>query len=226
MPFELESVVPWGRNLDDYIRMFNLTDEDLDKKIIGFGDGPASFNAEMAGLGKRVISIDVIYDFSRRELSERIEETRREVLAQTEKNRDIFVWKQIRDIGHLESRRMGAMTIFLDDFESGKEEGRYVTHELPARTAYAGLEFDLALCSHLLFLYAGLGLQFHTDTIDEMLRISGEARIFPLADLNAEKPPFLDDIIGIYSPAFSVNIIKTGYEFHRNADSMLVIKRK
>ena len=60
MAFELKNIVPWGRTLDEYKRMFNLTEQDLSKKIISFGDGPASFNSEMNHLKKTVVSLDPI----------------------------------------------------------------------------------------------------------------------------------------------------------------------
>ena len=44
---KLNEVVPWGRTLQEYKLMFNLSEIDLNKKILGCGDGPASFNAEM-----------------------------------------------------------------------------------------------------------------------------------------------------------------------------------
>ena len=44
MAFQLDSVVPWGRNLEEYKLMFGLDDSDISKKIAGFGDGPACFN--------------------------------------------------------------------------------------------------------------------------------------------------------------------------------------
>ncbi len=68
MAFELKDVVPWGRNLDEYINMFGLTDFDLNKRIISFGDGPASFNCEMTNLNRKVISLDPIYQFSKSEV--------------------------------------------------------------------------------------------------------------------------------------------------------------
>lgn len=37
--FKLNDVVPWGRNLNEYKLMFNLSYEDFSKKIAGFGDG-------------------------------------------------------------------------------------------------------------------------------------------------------------------------------------------
>ena len=33
MAFQLNSVVPWGRNMEEYIRMFRLNESDLSKKI-------------------------------------------------------------------------------------------------------------------------------------------------------------------------------------------------
>lgn len=45
MAFQLNSVVPWGRNIDEYREMFLLSDDDMKMNIAGFGDGPASFKA-------------------------------------------------------------------------------------------------------------------------------------------------------------------------------------
>jgi hypothetical protein len=61
---KLEEVVPWGRTLEEYQSMFSLLETDLSAKILGCGDGPASFNAEMTELGHSVVSIDPVYQFS------------------------------------------------------------------------------------------------------------------------------------------------------------------
>ncbi|MBN1646414.1 MAG: hypothetical protein JW874_00155 [Spirochaetales bacterium] len=55
MALTYDEVVPWGRNYREYCDMFDLSPEDLDKKIIGCGDGPASFNYEMKQNGRRLI---------------------------------------------------------------------------------------------------------------------------------------------------------------------------
>ncbi len=52
---KLEEVVPWGRTLAEYQSMFSLSETDLTAKILGCGDGPASFNAEMMKLGYSVV---------------------------------------------------------------------------------------------------------------------------------------------------------------------------
>src|SRR5260370_30292561 len=47
----LHEVVPWGRSLDEYRAMFALSEGDLQGRLLGCGDGPASFNAELTALG-------------------------------------------------------------------------------------------------------------------------------------------------------------------------------
>ncbi len=74
---------------------------------------------------------------------------------------------------------MEAMEEFLRDFEQGQDEGRYLRCELPQLPLADG-QFDLALCSHLLFTYSGqLSCEFHCQAILEMCRVAGEVRVFP-----------------------------------------------
>lgn len=134
--FTLDSVVPWGRNLSEYGRMFLLTEEDMRKRIAGFGDGPASFNAEATKLGYDVISLDPIYNFSQDQLMERIEQVRDVVMGQVRSNLENYEWTMIRDPDELEAIRMSAMGTFLDDFEKGMEERRYIPFEFPDRTPF------------------------------------------------------------------------------------------
>jgi hypothetical protein len=45
MVVKLDKVIPFGRSLDEYTKIFSLSKSDLNRKILGVGDGPASFNA-------------------------------------------------------------------------------------------------------------------------------------------------------------------------------------
>jgi hypothetical protein len=63
MAMQLERVVPFGRSLDEYVKMFNLTAADLQTSLLSVGDGPASFNAEGTKLGYKIKSIDPLYVF-------------------------------------------------------------------------------------------------------------------------------------------------------------------
>ena len=67
---KLEHVVPFGRSLDEYQQMFNLSEGDLSRNILGVGDGPASFNAEMLKRGHPVTSLDPLYELSGKEIEQ------------------------------------------------------------------------------------------------------------------------------------------------------------
>lgn len=225
MAFELNSVVPWGRTLEEYEKIFMLTKDDLDKKIISFGDGPASFNAEMNELGKEVTSIDPIYQFTVDQLNKRIDETSLQVINQTRKNKGNFVWDTIKSVNDLQEIRMKAMRNFLLDFEKGLIDKRYIAHSLPDKTSFANDEFELGLSSHFLLLYSTLGFKFHRAAIREMMRICSEVRIFPILTLDAKVPEFLTELLEVLSQDYQTEIKKVPYEFQKGGNEMLVIKK-
>ncbi len=226
MAFELKNTVPWGRTLEEYKSMFNLTDADLNKQIASFGDGPASFNYEMTMQGKSVTSLDPIYQFSKTALINRIEETKDTVIQKMRENQNNFIWTSIKNVDELETIRMNAMSSFIADFEQGKMEKRYIAHELPQKTSFKEQTFELGLSSHFLILYSKLGLDFHINSITEMLRICKEVRIFPLLNLNAEKSEVLYDIINVFEKDFNVSIESVDYEFQKEGNKMLRIQQK
>jgi hypothetical protein len=224
MAFELSTVVPWGRTLEEYKIMFALSEADLKKSIASFGEGPASFNAEMKKLNYNVVSFDPIYAFTKEQLIGRIQETKDIVMEQTRKNKDNFCWTTIKDLNELEKIRMDAMNNFILDFEEGLKENRYIPHELPNKTNFLEKHFDIGLSSHFLLLYSKLGLDFHIKAINEMLRICKEIRIFPILDLDAKVSNLLEEIIKYYANSYDVSIIETNYEFQKNGNKMLLIQ--
>ena len=98
MPFKYNTIVPWGRSFEEYRDMFHLTPADLDKRILGCGDGPACFNSIMTKNGKHVVSIDPIYALTAKDIEKRINETYNDVINKTKKNKEKFVWTKIRDV--------------------------------------------------------------------------------------------------------------------------------
>ena len=225
---ELEKIVPWGRNLSEYVAMFMLTNEDLNSKMLGCGDGPSSFNTEVDLNDGSVVSIDPLYAYSKQEIMQRIDEVTAEVMEQVVKNKDNFVWKIITSTGMLYEMRIEAMTEFLIDYNEGKEEGRYLAEALPA-LSFEDEQFDLALSSHFLFLYSEhLDEDFHMKALLEMLRVAKEVRVFPLVDLKGEKSVHVEGVVKeLTALGYDASIIKTGYEFQKGGNKMLkIISRK
>ena len=227
MAFSLDQVVPWGRSYDEYAAMFALSASDLGGCILGCGDGPAAFNSVLTQRGGRAVSADPVYQFSADEIRGRIAATYPEVMEQTRRNRQEFVWRNIASVEELGRVRMAAMGEFLADYPAGRRERRYVAASLPELPFADGL-FDLALCSHFLFLYSGqLSEDFHVQAIGEMCRVAREARVFPLLELGAVKSRHLDSILArLASEGFDARIQAVPYEFQRGGDRMLRVSRK
>lgn len=225
MPITYDRVVPWGRSFDEYARMFGLTEHDLTRKIVGCGDGPASFNKTMRERGNPMVSIDPIYQFNAAQIRQRIEETYQQVMEQTRQNADKFLWTTIPSVEELGRIRMNAMTEFLSDYDVGTTEGRYRFEELPS-LSFADGAFDLALSSHFLFLYSdNLSEEFHRSAIAEMLRVAREVRIFPLLDLNANKSRYVEPMIAYFSSnGYQVDVLDVDYEFQRGGNKMMKLQ--
>lgn len=224
MTIEYYDVKPWGRSFDEYVRMFSLTPTDLKRKIMGCGDGPASFNAELTKRGGNITSVDPVYYFSADQIKQRIGEARDEIIDQTWKNYNKFIWQEIDSVEKLEKIRMSAMEKFLEDFPKGTIQKRYVPGELPF-LPFSDKEFDLAVCSHLLFLYTdNLSLEFHLRSLEELCRVSNEIRIFPLMDLNANRSSYVGPIINFLRiKKRDVMEVKVAYEFQKGGNTMLKI---
>lgn len=225
MGFTLEKVVPWGRSYDEYVSMFGLTEGELKLRVLGCGDGPASFNSELTKRGGSVVSVDPIYVFDTAQIKNRVCETYETVMTQLRKNKSDYVWDIIPSVEQLGSVRMSAMEIFLADFEVGKQEGRYLAGELPF-LPFDRAKFDIALSSHFLFLYsAHLSAEFHIQALQEMLRVAYEVRVFPLLSLDGAPSPHLAFVKEHFSShSFDVEIKSVPYEFQRGGNEMLVIK--
>jgi hypothetical protein len=224
--FTLDKVVPWGRSFAEYRAMFALTDADLEGRVLGCGDGPASFNAVATRRGVRVVSCDPIYRWTAAEIQARIDATYQEVIDQTRRNHQEFVWNTIRSVEELGQIRMAAMNDFLDDYPAGRATGRYIEAALP-QLPFSDSSFDLALCSHFLFLYTTqLGEAFHQHAIREMCRVASEVRVFPLLALGAEPSPLVNPAAAeLRERGFSVSIEAVDYEFQRGGNKMMRIRR-
>lgn len=206
--------------------MLSLTGSDMAGRILGCGDGPASFNAEATRRGAKVVSCDPLYRFSKADIEARIAATYAQVIDQTRQNQHDFIWEAITSPEELGKVRMAAMQAFLDDYPAGLVEGRYITSELPTLPFPDG-DFDLALCSHLLFLYSRqLDEDFHHSSLLELCRVAKEVRVFPLLAFGGVISPHLEGSVEMLRAAgHQVSIQRVSYEFQRGACEMLKIQR-
>lgn len=226
MPFTVDGVVPWGRTMAEYQGMFDLRERELRGRILGCGDGPASFNAEMTALGRSVVSVDPLYAFPGEAIERRVEETYDIIMEQLARNRDDFVWTYVPSLPALGERRMWAMRRFLADYAAGKREGRYVEASLPD-LPFEDYSFDLALSSHFLFLYSReFDLDFHVQALEEMLRVAPEARAFPLLQVGGAPSPHVQGVIEVFAlRGIEARVVEAPYEFQKGGSRMLRLRR-
>ncbi|WP_341325179.1 class I SAM-dependent methyltransferase [Methylotuvimicrobium sp. KM2] len=206
--------------------MFSLSSDDLRKKILGCGDGPACFNAELSTNGGNVISIDPIYQFSAVQIQSRIEEVYPRIMDQVSRNKEDYVWANIRDVKELGEVRMEAMKTFLSDYENAQETGRYLNASLPT-LPFENAEFDLALCSHYLFLYSDhVNQEQHVASMKELCLVAKEVRVYPLLSISNNKmSPHLAPVMeALEEGGVNVSLVSVKYEFQKGATEMLVAK--
>jgi hypothetical protein len=222
----LQEIVPWGRSFTEYRQMFGLNRADLERSILGWGDGPASFNAELTRRGGTVVSVDPLYAHGGAEIQRRIAETALRVIAEVRRHARDFVWEAMVDPDRLFDVRMGAMNQFLADYDAGRRDGRYRCGALPD-VPELGRPVDLVLCSHLLFTYsAQLDGTFHGAAINAMLRTAPELRIFPLVALDGAPSPHVDPVLSMLrAGGHLATVERVPYEFQRGANQMLRVVR-
>ena len=206
--------------------MFNLTDDNRSSRVLDCGGGPSSFTAEMAAAGYSAISVDPIYAYSGPEIRARFEATVDLVLAQIQATPDDWTWGYHSNPDALLVNRRTALETFLADYDIGLGAARYVLGELPVLPFSSG-SFDLALCSHLLFLYSDLLSEaFHIQALRELCRIAREIRVFPIATLRLGPSPHLPAVrAALRADGWSSEIVRVDYELQRGANQMLRVFR-
>jgi hypothetical protein len=223
---QLSTIVPWGRTHAEYVSMFSLSEAELRQHILGVGDGPASFNAEGTLIGEHIISVDPIYAFDAASIKNRFEEIAPTIMSQVREQVVAFSWSFHGSPEGLFANRRAALERFLADYEKGKLSGRYLSTELPT-LPFEDDSFDLALCSHLLFLYSDhLDENFHVASMLELCRVACEVRIFPLLTLERKVSPHLAIILeAARLRGFHAEVRRVDYEFQRGGNEMLLIRK-
>jgi hypothetical protein len=226
MAIKLDRVIPWGRSRREYELMFKLSEADCRGGILGCGDGPASFNAEMTAAGHSVVSVDPIYEFNAAQIRERFETSAPEILSQVAKTPERWTWGFHKDIHHLERNRRHAMEMFAADLPSGMAAGRYRIGALP-KLPFGDGEFKLALCSHFLFLYSeNFDLDFHVASVRELCRVAAEVRIFPVITNAQILSPHLEPVrAAMREHGIESSVERVEYELQKDGNEMVRFRR-
>ena len=222
MSISLAKVIPFGRSLAEYQAMFSLSPEDQQLNILDCGGGPASFNGELTAQGGHVTTVDPLYQFSATQIKQRFQASLDDVMAQIEATPENWCWSFHQNSADLKQNRIKVMERFTADFSQGKASGRYLQASLPQLPFKDG-QFDLALCSHFLFLYSDLlSPEFHLQAVQELCRIAKEVRIFPLRTLASQPSTDVEPVCRMLrSQGLHPEIVQVEYELQKGGNEML-----
>lgn len=222
MTIPYRDILLWGHSFEAYTRMFALSEEDLKLKILDCCGGPSSFNTILTKKGGHVISTDELFALPKKKLEQKIEEVFNEMLEIIEAHKDRFKWDEIKSPQELAAIRRENINVFLEDFEQGVAEKRFIP-AAPPNLHFQHYEFDLALCSHYFFANCpDQSIEYHISAVNNLCDVAKEVRIFPLLDSSGEIPEIVGPVTqGLHEAGFGVEIKAAPYRFQKKGNAML-----
>ncbi len=219
----MKKFVLWGHHLKDYREMFDLQDDDLKRNILEFGCGATSFNAEMTKLGHHVTSCDPLFSQPKEELKQEVFEIFDSTVSELELMRQQFQLKSDDEIQRLVASRKQGIETFFADFDQGIKEKRYISCDKGKTLPFKQYEFGLGLINHYLFVnYADHGVDEHVSLIEDMVRVAGEVRVFPLLDKSGKISKLLGPVmLSLQKKQLGVEIRQVNSNLKRAGNAML-----
>ncbi len=215
-----------ARSLAEYRALLDLPAlEDLTRlRVLDCPGGAASFGAELAAAGGSVVAVDPVYRLDRHELDTHVHGEAVRGNRYVREYPEGFTWNWFADPADHQVRRLAAVSRFLDDRSA--VPWRYVAAELPT-LPFGDDAFDLALSSHLLFVYDDrLDLDTHVAACSELLRVAREVRVAPTASLAGGRSTLVEPVRqALRMAGCDVTTRRTSYRFQDGSDELVVVRR-
>jgi len=197
-----------------------------DERILDCPSGASSFVAEANLLGAHATGCDPLYDNSYINLLKRGREDIQHVIDKVKISSHLYNWDFYKSIESLRQSRTQALMGFISDYskESLVEEKRYIKANLP-KLPFDDKSFDQVLSGHFLFTYANkLDIEFHLDSILEMIRVSRkDVRIYPLQQGMISRPYTQTNelLASLKKEHIRYEITTVPFEFQKGSNKML-----
>jgi hypothetical protein len=218
----MRKLVLWGHNVDEYREMFDLSQEDMDSRILEYGCGPSALSAQQAQKAHEAVSCDPLYVLDKDTLYSKAVMIFAQMADEIRKEQHQFDFSQYGDLDKLIEQRRKGMSSFFEDYEQGKAEGRYYgasDYHLP----FSDFSFDYALSAH--YLFADLEEQtidFHINVIRELARVAKEVRIFPLIDCEGNTSELVGPVLlQLQKEGYGAEVREVNYHLHKAENAML-----
>lgn len=223
----MRKIVLWGHSVDEYREMFDLSQEDMNSRILEYGCGPNAVNSQQFQETHEAISCDPLFVLDKDTLFSKVVMIFAQMEDELRQHQEQFDFSQYGGIDQLIALRQAGMKKFFDDYEQGKADGRYygaVDYHLP----FPDFSFDFSLSSH--YLFADLhdqNVEFHLNVIRELARVGKEVRIFPLIDCEGKTSEFLNPVLlQLQQEGYGVEVREVDYHLHKAENAMLRVWAK
>lgn len=228
VPLEFTSVAFFGRTFQEYLHFFGLSRARLRNiRTLDVAAGPSSFAAEAAKLGIDVVGADPLYGLPVETLRAHVEIDYARMISQMRKKAENFKFRYFPSIDAAEATRREAARRFLEDYEAGFLQNRYVGAALPS-LGFADESFEMVVCAHLLFLYAKqFDYGWHVAACRELCRVSsGEVRIHPICGLDGKPYEHLERLLAeLAIEGIEGRVIDVDYEFFAGSGKTLILTK-
>jgi hypothetical protein len=221
----MQRLVLWGHHLEEYQDMFDLPQAVLGMRFLEFQSGASAFQAELREQAAHLVSYDDWFTFGKNELQQRIEHSFNLRLEQIMQRAEAFdLSRYAGDLDKLVTYRRQGIAKFLQDYDLGHAEGRYV-FAAQKTLPFANFFFDYALSAHHFFsATAPQTVDYHVDMIEELARAAKEVRIFPLVDAQGVPSALLGPVIlALQHKNYGIEVRDVAYHVQPRGNAMLRI---
>lgn len=199
MDLSINEICGLGYSVDDYKKMFDLSDDDLNRNILDYRSGANVFCQEIYNQNKSEASIikacDPIYQMNITDLKKLAKASIDKLNQEYKANKSKFTLNTA-DFEKFIEQRINNINIFFSEFEVNKNNNLYTLDSLPS-LSFEDEKFDLALVNYYFFSYSEiLGLDYIVAGLKELIRVANEVRIFPLVNHSGEYSDAVPMVLG------------------------------
>tara|TARA_R110002110_G_scaffold166602_2_gene367358 strand:- start:120197 stop:120910 length:714 start_codon:yes stop_codon:yes gene_type:complete len=217
----INGVTALGFGLEEYIKMFDLTDIELNMNILDCRAGASCFAAQMHEQSQVVVACDPLYrsEFDQiKHLVNAAKDSIQNSFATSAQEFSILPEKAKEFMHQAET----GIEIFFNDFPEGQKAGRYTGDSLPS-LSFDDEQFQLALVCHYLFTFSEqMSVEDHLNAIKELVRVSNEVRIFPLVTYGGQLSPYVGEVVAmLQNLSYGVEIRGVDYALQNQGNAML-----
>lgn len=210
----------WGCPLDEYRKMFALTDEDLNLSLLECGQGISAANAMLHQLNKSMISCNVLFNES--DIKSKIEKKFHLLTEEVAERLEQFDFSEFGNFNAWKATRQKGIAQFFADYDLGVKDARYrpLSND---HFSFDDFAFDIALSGYEVFYHHDeQSFEGHLHYLLELARVAKEVCIFPIVDAEGQPSALLGPtLLALQQANYGIEICEVNHTLLRRSHAML-----